>query len=140
MPVSAVPEKSSTRCKRKDTSWLAYLSCELCTLVRLPNKASASSKNNIQSLCSARSNILLRFFSVSPIYFETICDRSTRYTSLLNSLPKSPAVKVFLFREGHKTIPGSPYLFCAKGWGQLPDLMKTHPSFNIFYLFGSKGM
>src|SRR5688500_7671967 len=42
------PGKSSTRCKRYDTSWLAYLSCALDTFDRLPNKASASSKNNIQ--------------------------------------------------------------------------------------------
>src|SRR5687768_12108544 len=54
------PGKSSTRCSKYDTSWLAYLSCALDTFDRLPNNASASSKNNIQSLCSALLNTFSR--------------------------------------------------------------------------------
>ena len=44
------PAKSSTRCSRKLTSWLAKRSCESATRVRWPNSASASSKNRIQPL------------------------------------------------------------------------------------------
>ncbi len=53
------------RCSRYAASWFAYLSWASRTSVRFPNRASASSKNRIQSLLSARSKRRARFCSVS---------------------------------------------------------------------------
>ena len=47
------------------------------TSVRLPNSASASSKNSTARVRSAASNTSARFFSVSPIHFDTTRERST---------------------------------------------------------------
>ena len=65
---------------------LAYRSCASETSVRLPNSASASSKNRIALLVRASAKMRARFFSVSPMYLLTTPDRSTLY----RSSPTSP--------------------------------------------------
>src|SRR5690554_8212368 len=70
---------------------------------------SASSKNNIQSLLAALSNNFAKFFSVSPVYLDTISDKSTLWTSFLAYLPSMLAVKVFPVpgeREELHRVPG----------------------------------
>jgi hypothetical protein len=67
---------------RYETSRLAYLSWASLTSVRLPKRASASSKNSTTSLPSARARTAASAFSVSPIYFVTSCPMSTRSRSL----------------------------------------------------------
>jgi len=49
----------------------------LFTSVRLPNSESASSNNRMACVASAASKRPARFFSVSPMYFETIFEMST---------------------------------------------------------------
>ena len=66
---------------------LAYRSCASLTSERLPNSASASSKNSTRSPAAAAPKMRSRFFSVSPMYLLTTADRSTLY----RSSPRSPA-------------------------------------------------
>ena len=67
---------------------LAYRSCASLTSDRLPNSASASSKNSTRSPEAAALKMRSRFFSVSPMYLLTTEDRSTLY----RSRPSSPAI------------------------------------------------
>jgi len=58
-------------------SILAYRSFALLvSLVRLPKSESASSKSSTTWPVSAASNTRERFFSVSPIHFESTRDKS----------------------------------------------------------------
>jgi hypothetical protein len=68
--------------RRYETSRLAYLSWASLTSVRLPKRASASSKNSTTSRPSARASTAASAFSVSPMYFVTSCPISTRSRSL----------------------------------------------------------
>ena len=67
---------------------LAYRSWASRTSERLPNKASASSKNRMALAFSAAAKMRSRFFSVSPMYLLTTPDRSILY----RSSPSSPAI------------------------------------------------
>ena len=70
------PSYSSIFCNKYPVSILAYLSWASFTSERFPKRASASSKNRIALLVSASLKILLRFFSVSPIYLLITLERS----------------------------------------------------------------
>ena len=60
----------------------------------------------IQFRFSAWSNTFARFFSVSPIYLETIMERSIRYTSIPFFLPIKVAQSVL-------PVPGGPCNFAT---------------------------
>ena len=86
--MTTMPGYASRRCNRYATSMLAYRSCASLTSDRLPNSASASSKNSTRSPEAAALKMRSRFFSVSPMYLLTTEDRSTLY----RSRPRSPAI------------------------------------------------
>ena len=75
---------------------------------RLPNSASASSKNRIALEPSAAAKMRSRFFSVSPMYFETTVARSTRYSSRPSSLASTCAAIVLPVPDSPANIAFSP--------------------------------
>ena len=75
------------------------------TSERFPNRASASSKKRIALEPVAASKMRSRFFSVSPMYFDTIVERSTRKSSSPSSAPSTSAAIVLPVPDPPATAP-----------------------------------
>ena len=98
---TAMPSKRSSRCSRYAVSRLALRSWASRASVRRPNSASASSNSSSERARSATSNTAARFFSVSPIHFDTRLARSTTSRSTPSACAMASAASVL-------PVPGAP--------------------------------